>query len=68
MSFQVRAAHLSLVLEGLLGKISPAMWRISTLLPGGGAAGLCFLMYFKAKLRMTVGCHNNLKTKLKPAK
>lgn len=68
MSLQVRALHLSLVLEGLLGKISLAMWSISTLLPGGGAAGLYFLMYLKAKLRMTVGCHNNLKTKIKPAK
>lgn len=27
-----------------------------------------FLMYLKAKLRMTVGCHNNFKTKIKPAK
>lgn len=65
MSFQVRA-----VLEGLLGKISPAMWSILTLLPGGGAAGLYFLMYwyFKAKLSITVGCQNNLKIKIKPAK
>lgn len=64
MSFQVRAAHLSLVLERLLGNISPAMWSISTLLPGGGAAGLYFLKYFKAKLRMTVGCHSNYKNNI----